>query len=185
MKDAGAPVGRLFDAYLVASARVGDRRAFGLLVRRWNVKLLAHARRLLGDSELARDAVQDAWGEIVRGMPRLADVNAFPAWAYRIVSRRCARSIRGLRHDRRLHDAAGREPQDTFIGADGGAVDASRLRGAMQALPPEQRAAIALFHIEDMSVAEVAVALDVPAGTVKTRLMAARAKLRAAFEGDL
>jgi DNA-directed RNA polymerase specialized sigma24 family protein len=46
------------------------------------------------------------------------------------------------------------------------------------------RAAIALFHFEDMSVAEVAVALDVPAGTVKTRLMHARRKLRAALEGD-
>jgi DNA-directed RNA polymerase specialized sigma24 family protein len=54
----------------------------------------------------------------------------------------------------------------------------------MVALPAGQRAAIALFHIEDMSVAEVAVALDVPAGTVKTRLMNARAKLRAAFEGE-
>ena len=56
---------------------------------------------------------------------------------------------------------------------------------AAERLPPEQRAAIALFHIEDMSVAEVAVALDVPAGTVKTRLMTARAKLREAFEGDV
>ena len=46
------------------------------------------------------------------------------------------------------------------------------------------RAAIALFYLEDMSVAEMAVALDVPAGTVKTRLMHARRKLRAALEGD-
>lgn len=176
---------RLFDSYLVASARVGDRRAFALLVRRWNVKLLAHARRLLGDPELARDAVQDAWGEIVRGMPRLADTSAFPAWAYRIVSRRAARLIGRLRRDRRLNRAAAREPQDTRVDPDGGDLDAVRLQRAMVALPPEQRAAIALFHIEDMSVAEVAVALDVPAGTVKTRLMAARAKLRAAFEGEL
>lgn len=185
MVGAGASSGRLLDAYLVASARVGDRRAFALLVRRWNVKLFAHARRLLGDGELARDAVQDAWSEIVSGMSRLADVNAFPAWAYRIVSRRCARSIQRLRHDRRLHHAAEREPRDASADPDGGGVDSFRLQRAMAALPAEQRAAIALFHIEDMSVAEVAVALDVPAGTVKTRLMSARAKLRAAFEGDL
>jgi len=48
----------------------------------------------------------------------------------------------------------------------------------------EQRAAVALFHFEEMSVAEVAVALDVPVGTVKTRLMHARRKLRAVLEGD-
>jgi RNA polymerase sigma-70 factor (ECF subfamily) len=51
-------------------------------------------------------------------------------------------------------------------------------------LPPGQQAAIALYHLEEMSVAQVAVALDVPAGTVKTRLMHARLKLRAALEGD-
>ena len=185
MADAGASTGRLFDAYLVASARVGDRRAFALLVQRWNGKLLAHARRLLGDTELAREAVQDAWSEIVRGMPRLADVNAFPAWAYRIVSRRCARLIQRLRYDRRLRNAFDQEPREQLAEADGAGVDSIRLQRAMATLPPEQRAAIALFHIEDMSVAEVAVALDVPAGTVKTRLMSARAKLRAAFEGEL
>ena len=64
-------------------------------------------------------------------------------------------------------------------------IDAQRLRMAVRALPPEQRAAVALFHFEEMSVAEVAVALDVPMGTVKTRLMHARRKLRAAMEGDI
>lgn len=183
--DDRAASARLLDAYLVASARVGDRRAFGLLVRRWNVKLLAHARRLLGDPELARDAVQDAWAEVVRGMPKLVDTSAFAPWAYRIVSRRAARTIDRLRRDRRLHHAVAREPKAGPIEPDGGDLDAARLRRAMAALPPGQRAAIALFHIENMSVAEVAVALDVPAGTVKTRLMNARAKLRAAFEGEM
>jgi RNA polymerase sigma-70 factor (ECF subfamily) len=51
----------------------------------------------------------------------------------------------------------------------------------MGALPAEQRAAIALFYLEDLSVAEIAAALGVPAGTVKTRLMAARDRLRSAL----
>jgi RNA polymerase sigma-70 factor (ECF subfamily) len=62
--------------------------------------------------------------------------------------------------------------------------DFGRLRAAVRALPPEQRAAVALYHYEELSVAETAVALDVPAGTVKTRLMHARRKLRALLEGD-
>ncbi|MDP8994590.1 MAG: ECF-type sigma factor, partial [Pseudomonadota bacterium] len=65
-----------------------------------------------------------------------------------------------------------------------GRLDADQLRAAIRALPPGQRSAVALFHLEEMSVAEVAVALDVPAGTVKTRLMHARRKLRAALEGE-
>jgi len=59
-----------------------------------------------------------------------------------------------------------------------------RLHAAICDLPPAQRAAIALFHFEEMSVAETAVALDVPAGTIKTRLMHARRTLRAVLEGD-
>ena len=95
------PAERALDEYLVASARTGDRRAFGLLVRRWNGKLLAHAWRLLGDGEKAKDAVQDGWNEIVRGLPKLADTRAFPAWACRSVSRRCGRLIGQARQDRR------------------------------------------------------------------------------------
>jgi len=174
---------RALDAYLAAAARTGDRRAFGLLVRRWNGRLLAHAGRLLGDAEAATDAVQDGWAEIVRGLPRLADPEAFAAWAYRIVSRRCARLIRRAQRRRRLEQAVAAEPAPEF-GAAAATPDIERMRRAIAALPPEQRAAIALFHLEEMSVAETAVALDVPAGTVKTRLMHARRKLRAALEGD-
>ncbi len=58
------------------------------------------------------------------------------------------------------------------------------LRAALADLPQEQRAAIGLFYLEDLGVAEVAIALNVPAGTVKTRLMHARRKLRAVLEGE-
>lgn len=171
------------DAWLVASARLGDREAFATLVRRWDARLRAHAWRLLGDAEGARDAAQDGWAEIVRGLKRLEDERAFAAWAYRIVTRRCARTIGGLKRRRELAAAFAAEPApEPEAEADGG--DAERLRIAVRALPPEQRAAVALYHFEELSVAETAVALDVPAGTVKTRLMHARRKLRAALEGD-
>lgn len=172
------------DAYLAASARVGDARAFALLYRRWNGRLTVHAWRLLGDREAARDAAQDGWAEIARSLPRLAEPGAFPAWAYRIVSRRCARSIGRSVRQRRIEAAIAAEPM-AASGAAAGGSDAERLRRAIDALPAEQRAAIALYHLEDMSVAEVAVALAVPAGTVKTRLMHARRKLRAALEGEI
>jgi RNA polymerase sigma-70 factor (ECF subfamily) len=63
-------------------------------------------------------------------------------------------------------------------------LDHKILRKALAKLPDEQRVAIGLFYLEEMSVAEVAVALEIPVGTVKTRLMHARKKLRAALEGD-
>jgi RNA polymerase sigma factor (sigma-70 family) len=174
---------RLLDEYLLASVRAGDRKAFELLARRWQRKLLAHAWRLLGgDAEGARDAVQDGWVEIVTGLSRLRDDRAFAAWAYRIVSRRCARLIDAAVRQRRA--SAAMEIEDAEVAAADSGDDGDRLRQAIRSLPKDQRAAIALFHFEDMSVAEVAVALDVPAGTVKTRLMHARRKLCAALEGD-
>ncbi len=174
---------RIFDEYLVVSARAGDAKAFELLVRRWRKRLIAHAWRLTGDADAARDAAQAGWVEIVRGLDRLEDARAFPAWAYRIVSRTCAKQIGGAVRRRHIAEAVmaepGPEPEEA-----GAAVDAERLRAAVRGLPPEQRAAVALFYFEELSVAETAVALDVPAGTVKTRLMHARRKLRAALEGE-
>jgi RNA polymerase sigma-70 factor (ECF subfamily) len=170
---------RALDAYLAAAARTGDRKALALLFKRWNPRLTAHAWRLLGDRDLASDAAQEAWVEIVRGLPALADTGAFAAWAYRIVSRRCAKAIGRAVRDRRTAEALTGDEGATATAE----PEALRLRRAIDGLPPEQRAAIALFYLEDMSVAEVAVALAVPAGTVKTRLMHARHRLRAALEG--
>jgi RNA polymerase sigma-70 factor (ECF subfamily) len=64
------------------------------------------------------------------------------------------------------------------------AADGGPLAKAMAGLPPEQRTAIALFYVGELSVAEIAAATGVPAGTVKTRLMHARSKLRAALKGE-
>lgn len=178
---ANAAGARALDAWLVASARCGDRAALAALAGRWQRRLLAHAARLLGDGEAARDAVQAAWLEIMRGLPRLDDADAFPAWAYRIVTRRCARGIRSLQQQRALAEAIAAQPA-----ADPGtmAEPQARLHAAIRQLPPDQRAAIALHHFEQLSVAEVAVAMAVPVGTIKTRLMHARRKLRALLEGN-
>lgn len=175
---------RILDEYLVAAAKAGGHRARALLVHRWHKRLVAHATRLTGDPERARDAVQDSWIEILRGLQRLRDDRAFPAWAYRITSRRCAGAVRDIQRHREVGNALAAEPMMPAEPIIDGATEGERLQSAIRTLPPEQRAAIALFHFDEMSVAEVAVALDVPAGTVKTRLMHARRKLRAALEGE-
>jgi len=172
------------DAWLAAAARAGDRQAQAQMVRRWQPRLAGHAWRLLGDVELARDAVQDAWVEIFAGLGRLRDDRAFAAWAFRIVTRRCARLVRGRQAERRLGEMAAAQPDMTEPPDPDARLDAQHVRRAMETLPADQRAAMWLFYIQDLSIAETAIALDVPAGTVKTRLMHARLKLRSALEGD-
>ncbi|MBA3577778.1 MAG: sigma-70 family RNA polymerase sigma factor [Sphingomonas sp.] len=154
-----------------------------MLAERWNRKLIAHAWRLTGDRELAMDSAQGAWLEILRSLPRLQDDRAFPAWAYRIVSRRCSRQIGAIVQNRRLSEAAANEAPAQEESAPS-TLDEQRLRSAIAALPADQRSAVALFYLEEMSVAQVAVALEIPAGTVKTRLLHARRKLRLALEGE-
>jgi RNA polymerase sigma factor (sigma-70 family) len=174
---------RILDEYLVAAAKSGDRKAFAMLAERWQGKLVAHAWRLTGDREAARDAAQAGWLEIIRGLHRLQDERAFPAWAYRIVSRRRARLVGEAVRGRFLAEKLSGEPEASAPDPEA-SVGRRRLRLAIAGLPPDQRSAIALFYLEEMSVAEVAVALNIPVGTIKTRLMHARRKLRAALKGD-
>ncbi|KAA5805022.1 sigma-70 family RNA polymerase sigma factor [Alkalicaulis satelles] len=175
---------RTLDAYLAAAARAGEPRARDALARRWQPRLIAHAWRLTGDHDLAREAVQDAWVEIITGLYRLREDRAFALWAWRITTRRCARLISGRQARRRLQAKALAEPAPAPGPDPDRGADAARIAQAMQSLPPPQRAAMWLFHIEDLSVAEIAVALDVPAGTVKTRLMHARRTLRVTLTGE-
>lgn len=174
---------RILDEFLAASARAGDRAALGALALRWETRLFRHAWRLVGDIEDARDIAQDAWIDIARGLRRLDDCAAFPAFALRIVTRRAADLVRRKTRARRAAAAFAAEPRDGAHNTNGMEARASSpaLAAAMGALPPDQRAAIALFYLEDLSVAEIAAALGVPAGTVKTRLMAARDRLRSAL----
>lgn len=132
---------------------------------------------------MARDAAQQAWGEIVKGLGSLQDVRAFPAWALRITSRACAREIGKRVRDKELKDAYANEPTVTVTAMDEPS-DIDALKSAIRQLPAGERAAIALYHFEEMRVAEVAVALEIPAGTVKTRLMHARRKLRAILDPE-
>ncbi len=175
---------RLLDEYLVAAARAGDRAAFERLAVRWQKRMILHAWRLLGDGEAARDAVQDAWADIVRSLPTLQDVATFPAWSMRIVTRRCADGIRKAQRRRKTANALSVEPHNAVQSpaAIEAKADASPLKRAIDQLPRPQKVVIALFYTEDFSVAEIAAALSVPPGTVKSRLMSARRAMRTALE---
>ncbi len=177
--------GRVLEEYVVMQAQVGEPRAYAQLVALRGPKLLAHATRLLGDQEDARDMVQEAWVEILRGLKGLREPSAFAAWSTRIVTRRCARFIGKQIKRRELGEqlwSHGQIEPEKHAHDEG---EAHTVRAAIAQLPPAQSATIALFYLEEMSVTEVAIALDIPRGTVKTRLMHARDRLRHALKGEI
>lgn len=170
-----------FDEYLVVLAQAGKSEAFERLAARWSSKLLAFAARSLGDPETARDVVQDTWMSAWRNINRLEDPARLRPWLYAIAARKCTDALRSRYRGRRIADAVKAESEQ----ATGSPTDASDARldlaTTLKRLPPEQRIAVSLFFGEDMGIAEIAAATGVPAGTVKSRLFAARKALRASF----
>lgn len=173
---------RVYDELLVTLVRSGDGRAAERLAARWQPRLMRAARRMLGDGEEAREAVQEAWGGICRGWLRLSDPAMFPAWAYGILSRKCADRIRRLGSDRKRFASADTVPEPA-------APDAAHLRHAITEalgqLSAEHRIAAILYFSEGLTLAETAAATGVPTGTAKSRIFHARQHLKDLLEGDL
>lgn len=173
------------DELLILDCQRGDPPALELLARRWQQRMLAHARRLTGSDEGALDVTQDAWVAIVRGLPRLADPARFPAWALRIVANKSRDWIRGRQRRRRRDEAARQEPIPPGHAREPDARpenDSERVRAALARLDDDRRTVLALHYRDALSVEAIAVILSIPVGTAKSRLFRARNQLRLLLE---
>lgn len=171
---------RVLEELLVLRAQDGDQAAWRELALTWNSRLFAHAVTLLGDRDAAQDAVQDAWEAAFRGIRRLEDPARFRAWLLRIVSNKCADFIRRAQRRRMVDrdlaaEAAPSVEPNVFPEGDD---DITALRRGLRRLPPDRRALLTMLYLRSMSVAEISAVLDVPPGTVKSRLHHAREHLR-------
>lgn len=167
---------RTREELLVLASQAGDREAFARLAALWHPRLLAVARACSPSEERAQDAAQAAWLAIVRGLPRLASPTAFGAWAARIVRNQAANQARRSSTRRKL------DPELPAPSAPAPPPRDPGLERALGALSAEHRAVIDLFYGADLGVAEIAALLDVPPGTVKSRLHHARLQLRSLME---
>ena len=172
---------RVLDEYLVVLSQSGSSDALDGLARRWTPRLQRYAARVLGGSsdnaETARDVVQEVWIGVIRGLRGLRDPRQFPAWIYGITTRKCADVIRTNMRRRRLDEdgAPGRSGEEAGLTPEPQIDLANAIRG----LPPTHRAVVHLFYREELSIEEIASILEIPAGTVKSRLHSARETLRA------
>lgn len=171
---------RILEELLVLRAQGGDEAAWQDLVESCNSRLFAHAVTLLGDHVAAQDAVQEAWVAAFRGIRRLEDPARFRPWIMRIVSNKCADTIRRAQRWRTAAQELAEDGKPTvdpevFVN-DGDEIEA--LRRGLRRLPPDRRALLTMLYLRSMSIAEIAIVLDVPLGTIKSRLHHAREHLR-------
>lgn len=170
------------DELLVLQCQEGDSEALRTLIARWQPRFARLAWRLTSEREAARDVVQDAWLAIVRGLGRLDDPARFRPWAYRIVKNKCADWVRRRATRRSAMEQLREHATHTVTDDEPNSGDISRLRDAMARLPDEQRMILSLHYSEEMGIVEIAAVLNVPVGTVKSRLFHARNRLKEALE---
>ncbi|MFO0829857.1 MAG: sigma-70 family RNA polymerase sigma factor [Phycisphaerales bacterium] len=186
------------EANLVARLRAKDDRAYALVVCTYGPRLLATARRFVGDEETARDAVQDAFLQAFRSIDSFKGESRVSTWLHRIVVNA---ALMRLRTRRRRNETSIESMLPTFLedGHRSGTglawcetpeelVSQRESRAAIRAcidrLPDDYRTVLLLRDIEEIDTSDVAAILGISPGAVKVRLHRARMALRELFERE-
>jgi RNA polymerase sigma factor (sigma-70 family) len=166
---------------LVVAARAGDRDAFRALVEPHLAVALGASTVLTGSAADAADAVQEALLSAWQGLEGLREPDAFPAWFRRHVIRAASRASRARDRGRVVElDASLPSAADDLDRA----VESRTLGRAFDRLDAADRLLLTLHHVWGMPVAETAEVLDVPEGTVKSRVHYAMQRLRASYDAE-
>ena len=168
------------DAVLATAASTGDRTALDVLLDRHVDRIHAVCRRICGPDD-AFDATQDALISITRSIDRFDGQCAFTTWMHRVATNA---ALDELRRRKRRPDPVAPDPESVIAltpssrsGDPERVVDRLDLDAALARLPDEFRVAVVLRDVSDLDYAEIAAALEVPIGTVRSRISRGRAAL--------
>jgi RNA polymerase sigma-70 factor (ECF subfamily) len=171
------------DQGLIVRVQLGDRRAFDSLALVDYPRLFRVAHGILRDRSHAEDATQQAYLDIWRNIRRLRDPAKFEAWSYRLLVHACYAEAK--RTPKWLPDTVlppSREPAATD--AFEAVLDRDELESGFRHLSVDHRVVIVLHYLLDMTLEQVAETLDIPKGTVYSRLSRAMDAMRAALSID-
>jgi len=152
-------------------AQDGDAEAMEKLVSRWQRRLWRHAFRLTADTQGTWDVTQQSWLGIIKGLRKLHDPASFKAWAYRITTNKCIDWIKKKKADKQIsieeiQEHQHKEKKDTGV------------KELLEKLDMRKKAVLSLYYFEQLSIPEISAALNIPHGTVKSRLHNARKELK-------
>ncbi len=187
---AAPPAGE--EGALVARVLAGERAAFEELVSRYHRIVFAIAYRMTANRAEAEEVSQDVFLRIYRGLARFDARLPLAPWVRRIASNAASNHLRRRSLERRhappqaeedlpeLPDPAADPERQAARGEAAG-----RLRRALAVLPENQRMAVTLKYVEDLSAEEIAQAMGAPRNTIKTWLLRARERLREELKNEL
>jgi RNA polymerase sigma-70 factor (ECF subfamily) len=173
---------RMQEVLWVTEAQAGNTDAFLQLMGRYERSLLYYLRRLVPEGDFALDLHQEVWIDVFRELPSLQVPEAFRVWIYRIAHNKASRFIRKeLIQEEMSQTLSEVEPGATQKDSEV-AFASEAVHAALEHLPPNQREVLVLHYLRDLSTDELAIILDCPVGTVKSRLYHARSALRRIIE---
>ncbi|MCK4999320.1 MAG: RNA polymerase sigma factor [Anaerohalosphaera sp.] len=167
----------LEDQLLVMDAQDGSSKAMTELVSRWNRRMWVHAYRLTSDSGGAWDVTQQSWVGIIKGIRKLNDPASFRGWVYRIVTNKSMDWLKRNISDKAVSIDDVKEP----AGVESKSYGVADL---LLKLDVKKRAVIYLRYFEDLSLVDIAIALQIPVGTVKSRLYSAKMEFKQIWQND-
>lgn len=177
MTDRSDPGRTRSDELLAVRCQLGEPAAFDALVERWHPALWAYVRRVSDDDDQAAELLQDTWLRVLRAMPRLRDPARLRPWLFGIARRALMDRLRD-RYAARAQEPLEAADAEASAEADDVDPDLLTMREELDGLPVIEREVLALFYLQELTLAEVADVLAVPAGTIKSRLFRARRMLR-------
>ena len=169
---------QIFNELLIIRCQERDQEAIGLLWKRWQPRVLKWAFDFLNDQDQAYDIAQESWISIFKSIHKLKDPALFRFWAYRIVQRRAADAIKKLQRDKVVVEEAS---HDSMISGSEDTDKEDRIQHMLtviSSLADMQQEMLRLFYLEKHSVKVIANYLELPEGTVKSRLFYARKELK-------
>ena len=168
----------MHDRDLIACAQQGDRQAFAELIMRHQNSIVSMLYHMCGDMRLAEDAAQEAFVRVWQNLQRYQAQHAFRSWLYRIAANAALDSLRRERPALDLDDLPLSDPGASPEQAAEANQRAQQVRQAIAHLSPPLRFVLVLREYQELAYQEIAETLDIPLGTVMSRLNSARSQLR-------
>ena len=167
------------DGGLVTRLRAGDEEAFEILMERYQAALFRYVRSFVGDSEQARDLVQDTFLRAYKSIDNLDDPLMLRSWLYRIAHNLACSLLRR----QRLIDwlPLSFEHRSHMPAPDRHAIEVAHIDEALAQVPIEQRAPLLLHLVAGFSYSEIATLLHISEGAVRMRISRGRATFREAY----